>query len=456
MVSMTSPRPIVLALLVAACGHRSGAVTDAAIDAGYVPDACDDLGCFQFDCSAKGLPPTTVSGTVFAPNGTLPLYGVDVYVPRTDPGPLADGAVCARCDQGLQGGSYTAARTDEAGHFVLDNVPATADVPIVIQSGKWRRQLVLPNVAACQDLPLDPVNTRLPRTSAEGDIPKIALSTGAADSLECFIRKLGIADSEISTLGQPGRIHLFADTGIAGEGANKFAVGFPGGTGNFASSTTLWNTVGGLSPYDIVILSCEGGQYPGTKSQAAMDALKAYADLGGRVFLSHWHNVWIEGAGAGLQAPAVWTQVSTWNHTADLPNPTVDYIDEAANPKGMAFATWLVNVGASTVRTEIPVTQGQRTALTVDPTRGERWVYWHNGTPGSERTQNFQFTTPNEVEPGLRCGKVVFSDMHVSAGSTSAPATPFPGGCSNNPLTPQEKALAFMFFDIASCVGSIF
>jgi hypothetical protein len=50
----------------------------------------------------------------------------------------------------------------------------------------------------------------------------------------------------------------------------------------------------------------------------------------------------------------------------------------------------------------------------------------------------------------------VFSDMHVSGDSSSAPGKPYPTGCSTAALTPQEKALAFMFFDIASCVGVIF
>jgi hypothetical protein len=59
----------------------------AAADAATAPDACVGLGCSVVDCRSQGLPSTSVSGTVFAPNGTLPLFGVTVYVPFTDPGP---------------------------------------------------------------------------------------------------------------------------------------------------------------------------------------------------------------------------------------------------------------------------------------------------------------------------------------------------------------------------------
>jgi hypothetical protein len=215
-----------------------------------------------------------------------------------------------------------------------------------------------------------------------------------------------------------------------------------------------------LKPYDIVFLSCEGNQYPATKPTTSLNAMKAYADIGGRVFASHWHNVWIEGA-VGSTAPPAWQVVATWNNSATTfnspPNGTdgPDLIDEVNNPKGMSFATWMLNVGGSTVRGQIPISNGKQTATSVDPMKGERWVYWINAAM-QVFPQNFQFTTPNELPSDQRCGKVVFSDMHVSSGSTSVPATPFPGGCSTAPLTPQEKALAFMFFDIASCVGSIF
>jgi hypothetical protein len=113
----------------------------------------------------------------------------------------------------------------------------------------------------------------------------------------------------------------------------------------------------------------------------------------------------------------------------------------------------MLAVGGSTVRDviEIGVGTGKNTCAAVDNTKAERWVYWENG--GTQFPQMFQFTTPNEDAIDARCGKVVFSDMHVSGDSDSSTGTPFPGQCASSDLTPQEKALAFMFFDIASCVG---
>ena len=86
----------------------------------------------------------------------------------------------------------------------------------------------------------------------------------------------------------------------------------------------------------------------------------------------------------------------------------------------------------------------------------QRWIYSANPT----LTQYFSFITP--VDPGAgACGKVVFTDIHVSSGTgganndRSSPSKPFPTGCVTTDLTPQEKVLEFMIFDLSSCVEII-
>lgn len=443
---------------------------------------CEGLQCQVVDCTSKpGMPATTLSGTVFAPNGTLPLYGVSVYVPNKDPGPFTPGVQCGACAEGLPGSPIVQTTTDDQGHFTLTGVPTGANIPVVITIGKWRRQIKVSNVPSCQTTQLAPVDTTLPKShddmtpnTTSVDMPLIAISTGAFDSLECLVRRLGIADKEITTDKQGGRIHLFSDTkATAGSpnqvGTSSFDSSFGGGTGAFSDSQTLWGSStttdpGKLNNYDIVILSCEGAQHVETKPQQALDHLKAYADLGGRVFLSHWHNIWIEGntqdakarnLTAPTEKPAVWPAVATFSDAGN-PDPAIpfnDQIDEVHNPKGASFASWMLNVGGSTKRDEVVLqtATGRDTCSSVDNARAEQWVSWPMN-PQTNLPQMFQFTTPNEAAKDARCGKVVFSDMHVSGGPDLSKAYPLSCGTATT-LSAQEKALAFMFFDISSCVG---
>jgi len=444
--------------LFAACGGKNGSDDDG--DGGpKKPDACVGLECNVVNCQAMGMPSTTISGTVFAPNGTLPLNGVNVYVPR-DPLPLpafVEGATCDRCSSTLPGGPVAQATSGEDGKFVLENVPVGDNIPLVITTGKWRRTVMIPSVAQCAETTVGTAETSLPKNRAEGEIPKIAITVGDADSLECLIRKLGIADSEIGIQNTDARIHLYRGDGV---GTIKGGPTIPPSSGFY--------TPDNLKKYDIVFLSCEGSQMvqdgpngpSGTnKTQANLNAMKEYADLGGRVFASHWNNIWVGGyfQGNNNPTPPVWKDIAQWTAADDGAPGNPIAIDETANPKGTAFANWMVNVGGSTTRGQIGLVSGtaKRTATGLDMAKAERWV--KTTAAGTNGPQMFQFTTPNEVQPDMRCGKVVFTDMHVSG--TSDVNSPYPdscpGGATSVTMTAQEKALAFMFFDIASCVGVI-
>ena len=396
-------RSLCAVLFLVGCASHHHHNSDAGdVDALYVPDACTGLPCFQVDCASKTdpngnpLPPTTLSGTVYAPNGTLPLYGVNVYVPASDPGPLPDGVSCDQCAAGLAGGAIVAAVTDEHGHFSLSNVPATSDVPLVIQIGKWRRQLKIPAVAACQDQPLSAVETSLPKSrtdmtpmTTKVDMPRIAVSTGGADAIECLILKLGIDPKEIGASTRDTMIHLYTDPGN-GQGAASFKANWPGGTDAMTDSRTFWNDVNNLKKYDIVMLSCEGSQGPATKPQTSLQAMHDYADVGGRVFASHWHNIWISGEqGNASHGMADWESVATFSFAGNpSPDTLTAMIDQVNNPKGVPFANWMKNVGGSSTLGQLTVAQSRNTCSSVDPMKAEQWVYLDPATanpPGTRK-----------------------------------------------------------------------
>ncbi len=397
---------------------------------------CEAGVCVDEEQCTSGT--TTVSGTVFAPNQTLPLPGVDVYVPVGDPGPLPDGAQCTKCGQPLAGGVAAQTRSGTDGRFVLTGVPAGQDIPLIIQTGKWRRRVVIPQVDGCADNPLPATMTSLPRSQLEGDMPRIAVTTGACDAYECLLRRLGIADSEFTSDVDPGRVHLYTASG---------ASSIVGANAALTPASILWNNVDTLRQYDLTMMSCECSHVTTQKPKAAMDAVKAYADLGGRIMLSHYNHVWIVGdAEDPAHAPEVWPTIARCD--ADGFDTGVATIDTFNNANGGVFSSWMLAVMGSTFASSFPVQDGRQSCVSIDETKADRWTYVQSGQ--DQFPQNFMFTTPNEHPAAQRCGKVLFSDLHVASGSSSTGA--FPTGCSVAPLTPQEKALAFMMFDLGTCV----
>jgi hypothetical protein len=387
---------------------------------------CTGLKCQQVKCS--GGKKTTVSGVVHDPAGKVPLYNVVVYVPNAKVGPLVAGASCDKCADALSGSPIVVALTDTNGKFTLEDVPVGDNIPLVIQAGKWRRQLTIDKVAECTDTPLtDADATRLPNSSLEGDIPKIALSTGGADPLECLLRKIGIVDDEFGGEGSAAKVHLYQGAG----GSGSFASG-----AKMTASTKLWANVDSLKKYDLVLLACEGDQNAAQKPATSLQAMYDYTKVGGRVFASHWHNYWLE------KGPAPWPNTAEFDHQPDLSDPFTAKIDTTF-PKGSALAGWLVNVGGSKTKGSLVIKQAQHTVNGVKAGT-QRWIY--SDSPNS--TQYFTFNMPAEAKPEDQCGRVVFSDIHVSSGDQVA--KPFPNGCTTKDLSPQEKALEFMLFDLSS------
>jgi hypothetical protein len=401
---------------------------------------CRKGDCVQAACGGGAL--TRLTGKVYDPAGKVPLYNVSVYVPNKPLASYTDGPSCDSCATTLSGDPIVQATTDASGSFVLGDangdVPSGDDVPLVIQVGKWRRQITIPHVDACTDGALtDPNQVRLPRNQQEGHLPKIALTTGGADALECLLRKIGVEDAEFTPTDGAGRINLF--NGV--DGTKSFDAAHGGAS--FTQVDPWWDSLDNLKRYDMILHSCEGTERPTNKSPAARQALQDYANAGGRVFASHWHNYWFE------HGPAPWPTVATFDHQADLNDITASI--DTSFPKGEALAHWLVNVNASTTLGQLPIAGAQHTIDTVG-TMGQRWIY-------SAAPQSVQYLSANPpMGSAQACGRVVLSDIHVSTGAggknddDSDPAKPFPTGCVTADLSPQEKTLEFMLFDLSACV----
>ncbi len=430
------------------------------------------VGCANLQCNidtCEGGAPTSITGTVYDPAGNNPLYNVVVFIPNTKGGALPlipRGVNTSSCSCGdlFQGEEpIVDTLTDAAGKFTLTNVPSGTNIPVVVQIGKWRKEIVVPSVTSCKAT--DAGKITLPKNGSDGlfaSLPNIAVSTGQADSLECLLTRIGIDEKEFS--GDPGaagaHVHVF-------QGGTGTMLGAGLAAANPASplsGTALWDTAAHLEQYDITMLSCEGS----TDSTANPQAVSDYVSAGGRLFAEHFHYDFFANqpqfANTASWAPGgAYTGAITGQVQTTLANGM-------AFPEGQALQTWLTNVGALT-NNLLPIAVARQDATVAAGNLATAWVASGPGiTPAS--TQYFSWDMPfnpkvDDAGVPEYCGRVVFSDLHVagSNGTVSAGGGPdytpalgqtVPTGCaSTNKLSADEDALEFIFFDLSSCVTPI-
>ena len=405
-----------------------------------------------------------VSGTVYDPAGKVPLYNVTVYVPNAALDPIPEGASCDKCSAQLSGNPIAAALTDANGRFQLDNVPSGPNIPLVIQVGKWRRQVTHPDRHLLRRQPDHRREPDAPAaTQAEGHIPKIALTTGGSDALECLLREIGIADTEFTTDTGTGRVNLYVG-GTAGRveqpGTDRFAAALGGAM--FPNATTLWGKHDQAArlrhPHALV-----RGEPVRRRQEAVHRQHQELRRFGRAPLQRHLHFYWLRRA----RRPGRRTASLHRRHAGGAtirrtlrpppstpPSPRArrwptgwsrDRRDDDARPdRSSTTAHSVAEVNAAHAALDLHADESE---LTASP---------------SGSAQYMTFNTPVEATADKQCGRVVVTDIHVKAAPPAAGEskdksdpgrrTPFPTGCTSVTLRAQDKALEFLFFDLSACV----
>lgn len=486
---------------------------------------------------------TTISGKVFDPSGykdpsgpdefgapptkvnNLPLAGISVFQPSRPLIAFSSGVTCDTCES-LQSPYQAGTVTDAEGSFTLNNVSpgASGTVPIVVQSGRWRRKIHVQSsdlvngggIVACQDNPIKNGALRLPRSvnlttdnpkgqaGVTSDMPQTALVVGDRESLECWVRKIGIADSEIrprKASGNTARFQVFRTNGSGIEDgttcstasnctldtsaraciSGKCVYSADYTSSNALGSKNFYANTAVMNEFTAALLPCDNNVITTASTYSSWKTnISSYLRLGGRLFMNHYTGEeFLMKGPAPLSTTAL---VSTWNASLSTPkSPSEGWIPIPSPPQAL-FASWMKNAAGATV-------YGDQTMSSEDPREhalkpGSAATEWISGQTknswdATHSNRNFSLsfsfetgvsgttTTVGKDSKAVNCGvpggtgRVIYNGMHVSDGRMldnsnkgvhpTTASNPFPSKCSLDNLSSEEKALEYQFFQLTAC-----
>ncbi len=275
-------------------GSATTATTGGAVDSTTSEEPGDTQPLFDVGggqdlgsgCGGSG-PPTnaTLTGTVWAPNGEIPVSGALVYTTSSLPTGIPDQVYCEECEALTCDDLFTLSEAD--GSFALQTIAADAQY-LVVRKGQFMRVTQID--IAEGPAPLDASVTSLPsqRDPAAGEyIPNIAVGYGSFDRIEDTLGKFGLGTTAISNMQEtltPGTEPFdIWDNGGGNDGFTQ--------QGTFAD---LINDPVRMADYHIIFVPCSSDTYLSALNMATIANIRDWVAAGGRWYVADWANEWME------------------------------------------------------------------------------------------------------------------------------------------------------------------
>lgn len=399
----------VLVVVLAACAsaERSsfGEATDPGAGGSSSGAGPADPGLGPGGGGGPAAPVGTLTGTVKAPNGSMPIAGALVYLTHDRPAPNPGKVYCDGCVHLAAGTPYVVA--DASGRFELAPTELGAQL-LVVQKGGFRRVREIYVSKGKATLP-ETLTTLPPKTDlAQGDeVPKMAVVHGAYDDIEASLQKLGIDPSAIDLV----------QSALVGKAAGEFL-----------------RDASRVMSQHVVFLPCGDFTQPAPNTDLSSDPviqknLQDFVRAGGRLYATDWHYDFVSRAFPGYVS---WVGGSA---AACSGCDRIAY-DAAATVKDSGLSAWLTaqSLGSFTLQrnyttvasvSPVATTDADGNPITVTP------KVWVEGSKGGGAAKPATVTFENG------CGRVLFSTYHTEP-STLA-------------LTPQERTLLGVLLETTVC-----
>ena len=230
-------------------------------------------------------------GTVWAPNGVIPVSGALVYATDEAPEGIPQGVYCAECEQLAATDYFTTTEPD--GSFKL-SVAASEAKYLVVQKGQFLRATPI-EIEPGSDETLADELTTLPSANDPPNgqyIPLIAIAFGDYDRLEDGLAKFGLGDTIVEDYEErlvPGTEQF--------ELWNNIDPDFSGQIFQpFTSQGTLAQLVGNpeeMARYHMIFVPCSSDNFLQALTPTNIQNIREWVAAGGRWYVADWANEWL-------------------------------------------------------------------------------------------------------------------------------------------------------------------